>query len=109
MFYNEDPRRLQPLVDFIMNAFHTMDFNGESSFDALKVLSLFTAVYEELNWKFSAWTDEVLDRYWPQIHSEHDDVSHVVLRNDTISNNVIFHQVRAHVGEFLAFSGKIKV
>jgi proteasome activator subunit 4 len=77
MFYNEDPRRLQPLVDFIMNEFHSMDFNGESSFDAVKVLSLFQSFYEGLNWKFSAWIDEVLDRCWSQIHSEHDDVSHL--------------------------------
>lgn len=74
MFYNEDPRRLQPLMDFVLNAFRSIDFNGESSFEALKALSLFRAVYEELNWKFSAWVDEVLDHCWPQIHSEHDDV-----------------------------------
>jgi proteasome activator subunit 4 len=79
LFYNEDPRRLQPLVDFIMNEFHSMDFNGESSFDAVKVLSLFRSLYEGLDWKFSAWTDEVLDRYWPQIQSEHDDVGHFVI------------------------------
>lgn len=75
MFYNEDPRRLQPLMDYIMNEFHSMDFNSESSFDAVKVLWLFSAVFEELNWKFSPWINEVLDRCWPQIHSEHDDVS----------------------------------
>lgn len=74
MFHNVDPRRVQPLVDFVLGAFNNLDFNGESSFDALKVLSLLRAVYEELNWKFSAWIDDVLDQCWPQIHSEHDDV-----------------------------------
>lgn len=75
MFYKADPRRWQPLVNFIINEFHSLDFNGESSFDATKVLSLFRAFYEGLGWKFSSWTDDVLDRYWPQIDSEHDDVS----------------------------------
>lgn len=79
MFYHEDPRRLQPLMDYIMNEFHCMDFNSESSFDAVKVLSLFSAVYEGLNWKFSVWIDDVLDHCWPQIHSEHDDVSDIIL------------------------------
>lgn len=74
MFHNVDPRRVQPLVDFVLGAFNNLDFNGESSFDALKILSLLRAVYEELNWKFSAWIDDVLDQCWPQIHSEHDDV-----------------------------------
>jgi proteasome activator subunit 4 len=75
MFYNKDPRRVQPLVDYLMNEFQTMDYNGEMSFDAVKILSLFRAFYEELSWKFSAWTDQVLERCWPEIHSEHDDVS----------------------------------
>lgn len=77
MFYHEDPRRLQPLMDYIMKNFHTMDFNGESSFDAVKVLSLFSTVFQQLNWKFTPWIDEVIDRCWPQIYSEHDDVSSV--------------------------------
>jgi proteasome activator subunit 4 len=84
MFYNEDPRRLQPLVDFIMNEFHSMDFNGESSFDAVKVLSLFRSLCEGLNWKFSAWIDEVIDRCWPQIQSEHDEVSHFRYHQTTV-------------------------
>ena len=74
MFHNTDPRRLQALVDFVMDAFSNLEFNGESSFDILKVLSLMRAVYEGLNWKFSAWIDDILDRCWPQIHSEHDEV-----------------------------------
>lgn len=75
LFYNQDPRRLQPLVDFLFNQFHTLEFSGESSFAAVKVLDLFQAMYEGLDWKFSAWSDEVVDRYWPQIYSEHDEVS----------------------------------
>lgn len=74
MFHNTDPRRVQPLVDFVLDAFNHLDFNGESSFDALKVLSLLRAVYEELNWKFSAWIDDIVARCWPQIYSEHDEV-----------------------------------
>ncbi|KZP32253.1 hypothetical protein FIBSPDRAFT_907345 [Athelia psychrophila] len=89
IFYNHDPRRIQPLVDFLFNQFHTVEFSGESSFATVKVLDLFQAMYEGLDWKFSAWSDEVVDRYWPQIYSEHD-------------------EVREHVGDFLAFSGKIK-
>lgn len=74
IFYNQDPRRVQPLVDFLLKQFHTLDFNGESSFAATKVLDLFQAMYEGLDWKFSAWSDEVVDRYWPQICGEHDEV-----------------------------------
>jgi proteasome activator subunit 4 len=66
-----------------------MDYNGESSFDAIKILIFFRQFYEELNWKFSAWMDSMVQRCWPEISGEHD-------------------EVRAYVGEILAFSGKIK-
>lgn len=79
MFYNKDPRRLQPLVDYLMEAFKNMDYNPDMSFDAVKVLSLFRAFYEELGLKFTAWADEVLKIVWPQIHSDHDDVSSGIL------------------------------
>ena len=74
-FYNKDPRRVQPLVDFIMEEFENVDFNAETTFDVVKVLSFFRAMYEELEWKFSAWSDDVLRRCWSEIKSEHDDVS----------------------------------
>lgn len=74
VFFNKDPRRVQPLVDYLVEEFNTVDFNAESTSDVVKVLCFFRAFYEEMNWKFSAWTDEVLRRVWPEISSEHDDV-----------------------------------
>lgn len=77
-----------------------MDYQPELAFDATKILSFFRAFYEELNWKFSgtvsyseasrsicdhfpAWTDGLIERCWPQIYSEHDDVgiSYLLLQN----------------------------
>ncbi|KAH7923993.1 hypothetical protein BV22DRAFT_1196262 [Leucogyrophana mollusca] len=89
LFYRKDPRRLQPLVDHLVDQFLTMDYNSQSSFDSVKVLALFRAFYSQMGWKFSAWVDGSLERFWPELHSEHDDV-------------------RAHVGEMLAFCTKIK-
>jgi hypothetical protein len=57
-----------------MEEFQTVDFNAETTFDVVKVLSFFRAFYEEMDWKFSAWSDDVLRRCWTEIHSEHDDV-----------------------------------
>ncbi|KAJ7597613.1 hypothetical protein C8J56DRAFT_1001469 [Mycena floridula] len=73
LFYNKDPRRLQPLVDYIMEALMSLDFNAELSFDAVKILALFRSFYEELGSKFDAWLDQVLDRCWKEIHSDHDE------------------------------------
>ncbi|TRM60121.1 hypothetical protein BD626DRAFT_571905 [Schizophyllum amplum] len=50
IFYKKDPRRLQPFVDFLLKEFKVVDFHAEMSLDALKVLSIFRAFYEELNW-----------------------------------------------------------
>lgn len=75
MFYRKDPRRVQPLVDYLVEEFHSVNFNSESTLEIIKVLCYFRALYEQLGWKFSAWTDEVLRTYWPHIASEHDEVS----------------------------------
>ncbi|KAJ8514936.1 hypothetical protein ONZ45_g7571 [Pleurotus djamor] len=89
MFYKKDPRRVQPLVDFLVSEVKSKDFGGESSFDAIKILSPFRAFYSELNWKFTPWADGIMNHYWREISNDHDDV-------------------RAYVGEMLAFSAKIK-
>ncbi|KAJ7462702.1 hypothetical protein B0H11DRAFT_2310714 [Mycena galericulata] len=90
VFYNKDPRRLQPLVDHLMNLWTTMDYDPELAFDTTKIFSVFKAFYEELNWKFIAWTDQVVGRCWDQLDSnEHEDV-------------------RTSIAEVLAFSSKIK-
>ncbi|TFK76829.1 hypothetical protein BDN72DRAFT_890635 [Pluteus cervinus] len=88
IFYRKDPRRLGPLVDHLVEALQSLDFNGEMAFDAVKVLSLFRAFYEELGPKFTPWVNDILARCWPELHSEHDDV-------------------RAYVGEILAFTENI--
>ncbi|OBZ79723.1 Proteasome activator complex subunit 4 [Grifola frondosa] len=74
MFFNKDPRRVQPLADYIMDAFTTMDFNGESTFDIIQVLCFFRAVYEQLGLKFAAWTEDTLKRCWSELKNEHEDV-----------------------------------
>ncbi|KNZ79712.1 Proteasome activator complex subunit 4 [Termitomyces sp. J132] len=89
IFYHTDPRRVQPLVEFIITEFKNIDYNAEMTFDGIKVLSLFRAFYEELGRKFDAWTEDTLARTWVEINSEHDDL-------------------RAYIGEILAFTQKIK-
>ncbi|KAF7319927.1 Membrane protein [Mycena kentingensis (nom. inval.)] len=91
LLHNRDPRRLQPLVDHIMELWETMDFQPELTFDATKILSIFKAFYQELNWKFTAWTDKVVERCWNQLVvdvNEHEDV-------------------RNHIADVLVFSSSI--
>ncbi|KDR84809.1 hypothetical protein GALMADRAFT_217878 [Galerina marginata CBS 339.88] len=89
MFYHKDPRRVQPLTDFLVDAFINLDFNVELSFDAVKIISLFRAFFEELGRKFTPWMDMTVERSWSEIHGEHDDV-------------------RAFISEILAFSQNVK-
>jgi proteasome activator subunit 4 len=74
IFSSKDPRRVWPLVDFLWKQYISMDCNTESSFDAIKVLLPFQSFYETHGWKISSWVDEMLERCWPEICSEHDDV-----------------------------------
>ncbi|KAJ6615943.1 hypothetical protein B0H10DRAFT_2190770, partial [Mycena sp. CBHHK59/15] len=90
VFHNKDPRRLQPLVDHLINLWANMDYEPELAFDATKIFSIFKAFYEELNLKFAAWTDKVVERCWKQLDTnDHEDV-------------------RAFIAEVLAFSSIIK-
>ena len=74
MFVNRDPRRLQPIVDYLTKRFQTSDFNSELSFDAIKISSFIRAFYEELGWRSETWMDGILDRYWTELSNEHDEV-----------------------------------
>nr|GAT49743.1 membrane protein [Mycena chlorophos] len=90
LFHNKDPRRLQPLVDHIMKLWTTIDFQPELTFDATKILSIFKAFYQELNWKFTPWLDNVVEQCWNQLQvNEHE-------------------EVRNHISELLLFASIIK-
>ncbi|KAI9066676.1 hypothetical protein FKP32DRAFT_1589371 [Trametes sanguinea] len=88
VFYNKDPRRLQPIVDRIMDEFKTVDFNGESTFEIIQVLCFFRAFYEQLGIKFAPWVDDVMSRCWSELKCEHEDVL-------------------AYFSEIFAFCGKV--
>lgn len=89
MFHRKDPRRVIPLVNHVMDLLGRIDLNGQSAIDSVKVLSLFRAFYTGMGWKFVPWTDAILERLWPEVYSEHDDV-------------------RAYVAELLSVCGGIK-
>ena len=108
MLYRKDPRRVQPLVDYLVNEFDSLDFNGESTFDISQILCFFRAFYEEMSWKFNAWADDMVCRIWKEIWCEHDDVGNYFLSN-VLDPNVFALQVRSYIGEMLAFADKIKV
>jgi len=87
--WNRDPRRLLPLVTYVMNLFNSMDCNSESAFEVVKVASFHRGIAEEFGWKFTAWTDLSIDRYWKELSSEHE-------------------EVRGYIADALELSAKIK-
>ncbi|KAG9011119.1 hypothetical protein FRB94_009262 [Tulasnella sp. JGI-2019a] len=74
VFTNKDPRRLQPLMDWIVNQGLSMDFNAESSFEAVKIMCFVRCLVDTLGWRFAAWTPDFLALYWDNIGSDHDEV-----------------------------------
>ncbi|KAH8835425.1 hypothetical protein DL96DRAFT_1702409 [Flagelloscypha sp. PMI_526] len=89
IFHQTDPRRVQPLIDFILESFRNLDYNAEMTFDIVKTMNLFRAVYEEMGWKFKEFADDAIQQSWGAISNHHDDV-------------------RGYISELLAFSEKIK-
>ena len=109
LFHKRDPRRYQVLVEYLVEEFHSTDYNGESSLNAVKALCFFRAFYEEQNWKFSPWVDEAVDRVWAEISSEHDEVSYMPVLKECLVDASYCLKVRAYISELLAFASKIKV
>ncbi|KAI9462361.1 hypothetical protein BJY52DRAFT_1221991 [Lactarius psammicola] len=66
-----------PIWMSFLEEFHSTDYNGESSLNAVKALCFFRAFYEEQNWKFSQWVDQAVERVWAEISSEHDEASYI--------------------------------
>lgn len=98
---------MQPLVNYVNKEFQELDFNTGLAFDAVKILSLFRALYEELKRKFTPWSDETVERCWDEISSEHDEVN---IPGDHIFRDLqTSQQVRAMIGEILAFTEYIMV
>ncbi|KAL5535214.1 BLM3_1 [Sanghuangporus sanghuang] len=89
LFVSRDPRRIKPLVDYVVESFKTGDFNAELSFNAVKIASFTRAFYEELGWRSYAWIDEIVDRYWAELNNEHD-------------------EIRAYIADALEYSSKVK-
>lgn len=107
MFFHKDPRRVQPLVDHLVHEFESLDFNGESTFAISQVLVFYRAFYEELNWKFTPWIDDMVHRVWGELGCEHDDVS--FRKGFSFYFGAYFYnQVRSYIGEILAFADKTK-
>jgi proteasome activator subunit 4 len=78
-----------PLVDYVLNQFASMDCNSESSFDAVKIAAFHRGLAEEFGWKFTAWIDSSIQRYWKDIHSEHDEVRSYIADALELSGNIM--------------------
>ncbi|KZT61305.1 hypothetical protein CALCODRAFT_514830 [Calocera cornea HHB12733] len=71
---NRDPRRLQPLIDYIIANGLEVDFNNQSSFEVVKKESFVRAIDADLGWRFSAWAGDFFERYWEEVGSQHEEV-----------------------------------
>ncbi|KAG8915861.1 hypothetical protein FRC00_010752 [Tulasnella sp. 408] len=72
---NRDPRRVQPLVDWLVKKGLSVDFNSESSFEPIKMTFFIRTMIESLGWRFAPWAPAFLKVYWSQIGCEHDEVT----------------------------------
>ncbi|CCA68831.1 hypothetical protein PIIN_02692 [Serendipita indica DSM 11827] len=73
---NRDPRRpfCDLIVKYLVQENQMMEYNQELSFDAVRVCSFTQAMAEAFGWRFRPWVEPILDRHWPELGSEHDEV-----------------------------------
>lgn len=72
--FKRDPRRLQPLVDFIIQRAHDADLNGGSAFALNKSLTFMHSLMRCMSWRFDAWSEQLSSEYFDALGNDYAEV-----------------------------------
>lgn len=100
--FQRDPRRVQPVVDFLLEVGRTADYATGSVFEVKKAATMTAAVIRTLGWRFEPWADEFIDiSFGPAISSDFVDVRNLIASNIMTLDNVRWHPSYPSAGKFL--------
>lgn len=92
VFFQRDPRRLQPLADFVLEVGRSADYANGSAFEIKKAAVTLSSMIRCLGWMFEPWTDEFIDIMFNQaISSNFVEVRVIVAANIQCLDNVRWH------------------
>lgn len=102
VMYQRDPRRLGPLVSFILDNGRSVDFVNSTSADLRSNLTLMSAIIRCFTWRFAPWADEFRNLYWQRgMLSDYSQIATLVAQNISLLDVVEFHPSFPTVADFV--------
>lgn len=102
VMYQRDPRRLGPLVSFILNNGRAVEFVNSTSADLRSNLTLVSAAIRCFTWRFSPWAEEFRELYWKNgMLCDYSQISGLVAQNISLLDVVEFHPSFPNVSDFV--------
>ena len=103
VFFQRDPRRLQPLADYLLEVGRSVDYANGSAFEIKKATSMVSSLIRCLGWRFEPWADEFIDISFNQASSsDFVEVRGIVASNILCLDNVRWHPSYDSPRKFLA-------
>lgn len=66
-FYKRDPRRMQPMLDFVLEKAHSCDVTSSSAFESTKSLTWLSCLMRCMTWRFDAWSDSFIGPFFDSL------------------------------------------
>jgi proteasome activator subunit 4 len=92
VLFQRDPRRVQPLVDYLLEVGRSVDYANGSAFELKKAVSMTSSLVRCFGWRFEPWADEFIDICFNQASSS----DFVEVRGIVASNILCLDNVRWH-------------
>ncbi|KLO18849.1 hypothetical protein SCHPADRAFT_819201 [Schizopora paradoxa] len=89
IFKDRDPRRIQPLLNYVVEMFEACDFNSQFPFHVEVPATFIIATMTAIGWRSEPWLEKIVNQYWLGLKAEHG-----IIRN--------------HIAHILQFSNLMK-
>lgn len=80
-FFKRDPRRLQPMVDFVLETARSADLSAGSAFGITKALTFLNSLMRCLSWGFEPWTGNMKEEFFAALDNDYAEIRDLLADN----------------------------
>ncbi|CED83025.1 Uncharacterized conserved protein [Phaffia rhodozyma] len=80
-FFKRDPRRVQPMIDFVIQKAKSLDYSAGFAFEITKSLNFINCLMRCLSWRFDAWSGEFIDEYFGALGNDFAEIRELLADN----------------------------
>lgn len=101
--FQQDPRRVQPVMTFILETSRTADYVSGSAFEIKKASTMLNSLIRCYGWRFDSWSEEFLQLYFKvAMSSDFEEVRSTVSNNIQLLDDSQWHPSYASAKEFMS-------